>query len=674
MEEERVTAATEAQPTPIGTKAVGCGLALSALVGLAAWLPRAAESPTIQFTLWGTALAGALGSIALRQRALTLEVAIRKHHVVQFLMHSTIFIYWATAITEVVDQFVLIGIQFLIGYLLDFLLSWWRRGHWSLGFGPLPVIGSINLFLWFKDDWWYLQLLMLILAFGSKPFLRWTRDGRDTHIFNPSAISLAALSLSVLLAGQTDITWGQTIATSLNAPTYMFEVIFAVGIAVQLLFDTTLVTAGAALTVWIIGIIYYQLTGWWFFNDTHIPIAVFLGMNLLITDPTTSPKNKVGRLLFGATYGLAVFPLWSGLQAFGRPTFYDKLLQVPLLNLLVPAFERLGVWITERTPKLKWVDDNRLHVAIWLVLFIVLRPGLIDHPGKAVSHGHMFAHGVGGVTKDLGKAAALFRKSCYRGVPLGCFELGVLHLNGAGVTQDPEKAASLFRTACDGGEAGACVELGRMHYEGVGATKDPKSAAQLYERACEASEANGCANLALMYQDGTGVPQDKERSRALLQQACTLEHSGACGLLQQGGAQATGPPGGADAACRAGRGDACAMLYALEEQKGTPDARRMIELLERGCAANHFPSCNVLGGRYAMGRDVAPNPKRAAELAQKACAGGLFDACGNLAGMYLEGRGVPRDLERARALLNRACTGGIPRACEFLKRLPPSAR
>ena len=213
---------------------------------------------------------------------------------------------------------------------------------------------------------------------------------------------------------------------------------------------------------------------------------------------------------------------------------HDKLLQVPLLNLLVPAFEKLGVWITDRVPTVKWADDNRLHVAVWLVLFVALRPGLIDHPGKAVSHGHMFAHGVGGVEQDLGKAAALFRKSCYRGVALGCFELGVLHLNGAGVRQDPAKAASLFQTACDGNESGACVELGRLHYEGLGLPSNPERAAQLYEKACTAKEANGCANLALMVKDGTGVKQDGARAKALLEQACSLDHEGACRLLKTG--------------------------------------------------------------------------------------------------------------------------------------------
>ena len=141
----------------------------------------------------------------------------------------------------------------------------------ALGLGPVPVVGSINLFLWFKDDWWYWQIVMLAIAFSSKPLLRWTRDGRETHIFNPSAIALAALSVGTILTQSTDITWGVTIARSLNAPTYMVETIFAVGVIIQLL-GTTLVTAGAALTTWTIGVVYYQLTGW-FFNDTHIPIV-----------------------------------------------------------------------------------------------------------------------------------------------------------------------------------------------------------------------------------------------------------------------------------------------------------------------------------------------------------------------------------------------------------------
>ena len=318
------------------------------------FIPRIAEAAMVRTSLWTATGLCAIALIVLRNRPLRTEIHLRRHHGVQFLMHSTIFVYWAFVVDEVVDQAWLYVAQIVLAYLFDLILGWWKRGKWLLGLGPVPVVGSINLFLWFKDDWWYWQIVMLAIAFSSKPLLRWTRDGRETHIFNPSAIALAALSVGTILTQSTDITWGVTIARSLNAPTYMVETIFAVGVIVQLLFGTTLVTAGAALTTWTIGVVYYQLTGWWFFNDTHIPIAVFLGMNLLITDPSTSPQSKMGRFLYGAAYGLAVFPLWSVLQAFGRPTFYDKLLQVPVMNLMVPIFQRMGASLERILPSWSW--------------------------------------------------------------------------------------------------------------------------------------------------------------------------------------------------------------------------------------------------------------------------------------------------------------------------------
>ena len=60
---------------------------------------------------------------------------------------------------------------------------------------PFPVIFSINLFLWFKPDWFYLQFLMVALGFAAKELIRWNRDGRRVHIFNPSSFPLAVFSL-----------------------------------------------------------------------------------------------------------------------------------------------------------------------------------------------------------------------------------------------------------------------------------------------------------------------------------------------------------------------------------------------------------------------------------------------------------------------------------------------
>ena len=65
-------------------------------------------------------------------------------------------------------------------------------------------------------------------------------------------------------------------------------------------------------------------------------------MHLLFTDPSTSPRTELGRLIFGVLYGLSSVGLYQRLGAIGVPTFYDKLLQVPVLNLSVKLLDRLA--------------------------------------------------------------------------------------------------------------------------------------------------------------------------------------------------------------------------------------------------------------------------------------------------------------------------------------------
>ena len=91
-----------------------------------------------------------------------------------------------------------------------------------LGFGPVPVIFSINLFLWFKPDWFWLQFLMIAVAFAAKEFIRWDKRGRRVHIFNPAAFPLALFSLGLLLTGTSDVTLGQDIATTLNHAPHIY--------------------------------------------------------------------------------------------------------------------------------------------------------------------------------------------------------------------------------------------------------------------------------------------------------------------------------------------------------------------------------------------------------------------------------------------------------------------
>src|SRR4029077_2696866 len=115
-------------------------------------------------------------------------------------------------------------------------LGYSRRSEYTLGFAPFPVILSTNLFLWFKPDWFYLQFLMVAVGFAAKDLIRWEKDGRRVHIFNPSSFTLALFSVVLIATGSTHLTWGQEIATTQLNPPHMYLLIFLVTIPAQLLF------------------------------------------------------------------------------------------------------------------------------------------------------------------------------------------------------------------------------------------------------------------------------------------------------------------------------------------------------------------------------------------------------------------------------------------------------
>jgi hypothetical protein len=266
-------------------------------------------------------------------RTFTLDVAARKQHYLQACAQSSVLFYWGWYWREVYAAIPLIVAQLLFAFAFDMLLTWTRRDKYLLGFGPFPVIFSINLFLWFKPDWFYFQFAMVALGFAAKELIRWERDGRYTHVFNPSSFPLGVAAVILLITHTTPITWGAEIAETQFRPPYIYLWIFLIGLPGQFFFGVTSMTMAAVATMYGIGLIYLAVTGTYFFFET-IPIAVFLGMHLLFTDPSTAPKTESGRVIFGMLYAAAVIAL---APAFG---FYDKLLPVPFLNLTVRFIDR----------------------------------------------------------------------------------------------------------------------------------------------------------------------------------------------------------------------------------------------------------------------------------------------------------------------------------------------
>lgn len=447
-------------------------LALTALLALMSFLPRVQENTVLTWS-FGAAAAVLLVFQAVlylrlkRESAVrSFEIVARPQHYVQLMVQFSVYAYWGFYWRPVYDAAWLIVAQLVFAYAFDILLSWSRREKYVLGFGPFPIILSINLFLWFRDDWFYLQFLMIAVGFMGKEFIRWEREGRRVHIFNPSAFALGLFSLILLLTNGTDLTWGPEIASTLTLAPNFYLFMFIGGLVVMYFFSITLVAAATASVLFLFSAVYTQSTGVPYFLDSEIPAAVFLGLHLLVTDPSTSPRTPTGKLVFGLLYGIGVFALYAILGAFGTPTFYDKLLAVPLLNLSVQAIDRFVANI-RAGDSLRWLGLDRIsyrgnlaHMSVWILFFLAMTA-----MGKTDG-------------RHTGDSLPFWEQACEESRRSGC-----------------ERLLLLESTYCLDNSGWACNELGRHHMEGRITPANSELAVGYFARACELRFQAGCLNL-----------------------------------------------------------------------------------------------------------------------------------------------------------------------------------
>lgn len=590
------------------------------LAGIAT-LPGVRENPRLLASFFGAALALLAWFELLRRHArrsgrkLAVEYARPlKAHYVQACVQICIYAYWAAYWPKVVQAAPLILGQLAFLFAFDGLLTWSRGRAWRFGMGPVPIVLSTNLFMWFKDDWFFLQFALIASCALAKEFLRWKRDGRSTHIFNPSAFGLALCSIVLITTGTTHVTWGLEVATTLGMPPHMYLLIFGLGLVVQYLFSVTLMTLSAVGTLALLDVLYHQSTGVYQFVDTNIPVAIFLGMHLLMTDPATSPRTGVGRVIFGAAYGVANFVLFTVLGGFGVPDFYDKLLPVPILNLCVPMLDRLGhSGFIEKCARFAagWQPKrlNYAHMGAWVALFAVMySTGFVAGPHE-------------------GASVEFWRKAYAEGKP------------DAG-----RKWMKLVGSLAEGDNAAACNQLGVMHLEGKVAELDRAKAAFYFSKACALGSVKGCENaVARVVFPTPGVesaavpPQVFETLEARLEQSTDGRAAFLLGL-------------------------------AYETGRGRPaKAERALELYARGCDLGHAGAAKgLVRVAFASGstRDLAP----AARLLTAAAEKGEAESCLYLANMHHAGRGVVHDEQRASELLENACRLGSREACDALGR------
>ena len=151
------------------------------------------------------------------------------------------------------------GLRFCAVYPRPIALRVRVRHVARVGRGAIPTLSASvrfrsssasTLFLWFKPDWFYLQFAMVALGLAAKELIRWNRDGRRVHIFNPSSFPLAVFSLVLLATGTSDITWGQNIASTQFYPPHMYLVLFLIGLPGQFFFGVTSMTMSAVVSTY----------------------------------------------------------------------------------------------------------------------------------------------------------------------------------------------------------------------------------------------------------------------------------------------------------------------------------------------------------------------------------------------------------------------------------------
>ncbi|MFY9344395.1 MAG: hypothetical protein WAT39_18020 [Planctomycetota bacterium] len=598
-------------------------LLLTVAVLSALLLPRAQANAGLFWSIAGTGGALVLWQVALwvaaarSGRALALELLPpSRQHYIQACVQTCLYVYWGywwqqDGARPIYVQAPLILVQFAFLYAFDALLSWTRGRPWRLSSGPTPIVLSTNLFIWFKDDWFVWQFAMVAAGLLGKEFLKWTKEGRRTHVFNPSGFGLLCAATALIVTGATEVTWAKPLATTIEVPG-IFVFLFGLGLVVQHFFAVTLMTFAAAVAMVGCNLLYTQVTGVYLFASSNLPAAAFLGLHLLMTDPSTSPRSNVGRLLFGAGYGVGYVVAFEVLGALGAPELYAKLYPVPILNCCVQWLDRLARGPLGRLEQrwqqvlpAKWM--NAAHMAGWASVFAVLiGTGYLQgpHPGNSIA---FWKRAVAERRHDAERKLVMVAGSQAIATQSGDAynELGILAVAGSA---DPASAATRHKSAAEWFARGAA-------------------------RGSHAAVENIVAHFLWF---------GRHRSDQELDQALRAIEAMA------------GKPGGERAALLLGLAHETGGARPLDPGKALDLYRRWPDepFAQRGIA------------RIGLQPGAVVDLTKVAPTLTVAATAGSGECCWYLAYMYELGRGVVRDPERARSLFARAVELGFPPALE----------
>lgn len=569
-------------------------------------------------------------ALKLSGRAMAVD-AVRpvKQHYIQASVQICLYLYWGYfwMVGDTRPMFVqapLILAQFFYLYAFDALWSWTRGRAWRFSSGPTPIVLSTNLFIWFQDDWFVWQFAMITTGLLGKEFIRWTKDGRKTHIFNPSGFGLACAATVLIVTGTTDLTWAKPLSTTLEVQ-HIFVVLFVLGLVVQYFFAVTLMTFAAALAMIISNLLYTEITGVYLFASTNLPAAAFLGLLLLMTDPSTSPRTNIGRTLFGLGYGFGYVVMFEILGRIGAPELYAKLYPVPILNCTIQILDRFAKRGAIGRLNDAWQNgvskqvSNGVHIGLWSIVFgVMLATSYVPyaepetHPGDSIAFWKqaMAEHRYDAERKLIMVAGshAVARNSAEAYNELGIIGLRST-LDSADVDTRRRNATFRFTLAAELGHQAAAKNVLMMFllHGARRSDNDVAAAMQVCEQLAAKDDALACYLLGLAYETGGGVKSNLPEALALYRR-CPADYLCAQKGIVRLGLKRAGMP-----------------LTALQLAAVVP-------------------------------------------LLQKAAADGDGESCYYLAYMHLLGKGVPKDVALVQATMKRAVDLGFVPAIEDVKK------
>jgi TPR repeat protein len=256
----------------------------------------------------------------------------------------------------------------------------------------------------------------------------------------------------------------------------------------------------------------------------------------------------------------------------------------------------------------KYIDPK--HVAIAAVVAIVIAVGLWltfrdPYPDLTDAGLIQFGQKANDIDHDYYKALSYFEDACQRRNVDGCYNVGVLYLNGNGVGRNYKKAAKMFAAACDLGSHLGCNRLGWAYMNGDGVSKDLSKAWDILHKECNLSNLHACASADDIVKDNPQLPPYVTAESQAAQKVATDRGDDACRAYLRDFRH-----GSRYALCQKKLG-AEAEFHFLKGSKAYAESRLSDaeDELNAACLEGEGIGCKALGDKYLIQSEVAKNPQ-----------------------------------------------------------------